>query len=164
MMKSKFHALTLCACASAAVAGTIAWPTEAQALSVNVGDTNYELSSFVGNYNDNASRFTVGEMPWFGNSSLAQQFAAALGSGLGLPNGSGNAGPLFAYSATSSLVSVVYYRPFLTTGLSVPSSVNYTFAVSAQAPSPSAVPGPLPLFGAAAAFGWSRRLRSRVAG
>ena len=31
-------------------------------------------------------------------------------------------------------------------------------------PSPStAVPGPLPLFGAAAAFGWSRRLRKRIA-
>jgi len=30
-------------------------------------------------------------------------------------------------------------------------------------PSPStAVPGPLPLFGAAAAFGWSRRLRKRI--
>ena len=28
---------------------------------------------------------------------------------------------------------------------------------------PSAVPGPLPLFGAAAAFGWSRRLRKRIA-
>jgi hypothetical protein len=27
---------------------------------------------------------------------------------------------------------------------------------------PSAVPGPLPLFGAAAAFGWSRRLRKRI--
>jgi hypothetical protein len=26
-----------------------------------------------------------------------------------------------------------------------------------------AVPGPLPLFGAAAAFGWSRRLRKRIA-
>jgi hypothetical protein len=28
---------------------------------------------------------------------------------------------------------------------------------------PSAVPGPLPVFGAAAAFGWSRRLRKRIA-
>jgi len=29
-------------------------------------------------------------------------------------------------------------------------------------PTPSAVPGPLPLFGAASAFGFSRRLRSRL--
>jgi hypothetical protein len=28
---------------------------------------------------------------------------------------------------------------------------------------PTATPGPLPLFGAAAAFGWSRRLRKRIA-
>ncbi|PZV05355.1 MAG: hypothetical protein DCF23_03575 [Cyanobium sp.] len=27
---------------------------------------------------------------------------------------------------------------------------------------PTAVPGPLPLLGAAAAFGWSRRLRNRI--
>jgi hypothetical protein len=30
-------------------------------------------------------------------------------------------------------------------------------------PPTAAVPGPLPLFGAAAAFGWSRRLRKRIA-
>jgi MYXO-CTERM domain-containing protein len=29
-------------------------------------------------------------------------------------------------------------------------------------PASSAVPGPLPLVGAAAAFGWSRRLRGRI--
>ena len=28
--------------------------------------------------------------------------------------------------------------------------------------SPASVPGPLPLFGAGAAFGWSRRLRRRI--
>jgi MYXO-CTERM domain-containing protein len=28
---------------------------------------------------------------------------------------------------------------------------------------PTATPGPLPLFGAGAAFGWSRRLRKRIA-
>jgi MYXO-CTERM domain-containing protein len=31
------------------------------------------------------------------------------------------------------------------------------------APPTSAVPGPLPLIGAGAAFGWSRRLRKRIA-
>ncbi len=31
------------------------------------------------------------------------------------------------------------------------------------APEPEVVPGPLPLFGAAAAFGWSRKLRKRIA-
>ena len=34
--------------------------------------------------------------------------------------------------------------------------------VPVQGPAPSGVPGPLPLFGAAAAFGWSRQLRRRI--
>jgi len=38
------------------------------------------------------------------------------------------------------------------------------FAVIGAPGAPSAaVPGPLPLFGAGAAFGWSRRLRKRIA-
>jgi hypothetical protein len=65
---------------------------------------------------------------------------------------------------------------FTTTGLlgtwtlqpadsSDPYTANDTIQVVIGAPpSPStAVPGPLPLFGAAAAFGWSRRLRKRIA-
>jgi len=64
---------------------------------------------------------------------------------------------------------------FTTTGLlgtwtlepkdgSDPYTANDTIQVVIGAPpSPStAVPGPLPLFGAAAAFGWSRRLRKRI--
>ena len=38
-----------------------------------------------------------------------------------------------------------------------------TIDVVNGAPSAAAVPGPLPLFGAGAAFGWSRRLRKRIA-
>jgi hypothetical protein len=163
IVNTKVRAITFSACACATVAGAIAWPTEAQALIVNVGGTNYNVSTFVGNYNVNASRFTVGEMPWFGNSSLAQQFAAALGTGLGLPNSFGNAGPMFAYSANSSYAGVWVYVSTSAANAVPTSSVNLTYAVASQAPS-TAVPGPLPLFGAAAAFGWSRRLRSRIAG
>ena len=36
--------------------------------------------------------------------------------------------------------------------------------VGTTASAPAAAPGPLPLFGAAAAFGWSRRLRRRLVG
>jgi hypothetical protein len=35
--------------------------------------------------------------------------------------------------------------------------------LGAPAPPAAAVPGPLPLFGAGVAFGWSRRLRKRIA-
>ena len=54
---------------------------------------------------------------------------------------------------------------FTTTGLIGTwflTGTSETIAVVIGAPS-AAVPGPLPLFGAAAAFGWSRRLRKRIA-
>ncbi len=46
-----------------------------------------------------------------------------------------------------------------------PYSANDTiqFIVGAPTPPSAAVPGPLPLFGAGAAFAWSRRLRKRIA-
>ncbi len=61
---------------------------------------------------------------------------------------------------------------FANTGLTSPSNFEWTLngttekiflnVVSAPAPGPSSVPGPLPLLGAGAAFGFSRRLRSRL--
>jgi hypothetical protein len=54
---------------------------------------------------------------------------------------------------------------FTTTGLIGTWTLNGTsesIQVILGAPA-AAVPGPLPLFGAAAAFGWSRRLRKRIA-
>lgn len=46
-----------------------------------------------------------------------------------------------------------------------PYTANDTIRLIAGAPTPPSVatPGPLPLFGAGAAFGWSRRLRKRIA-
>lgn len=61
---------------------------------------------------------------------------------------------------------------FANTGLTSPSNFEWTLngttekiflnVGSAPAPGPSSVPGPLPLLGAGAAFGFSRRLRSRL--
>jgi hypothetical protein len=55
---------------------------------------------------------------------------------------------------------------FTTTGLIGTWTIDGTsesIQVFLGPPSPAAVPGPLPLVGAAAAFGFSRRLRKRVA-
>lgn len=72
---------------------------------------------------------------------------------------------LFAYDgtfATLSGVSFIESRYVLGDSLQYPVStfpvVGYFGGNFSEAP----VPGPLPLFGAAAAFGWTRRLRSRV--
>ena len=59
---------------------------------------------------------------------------------------------------------------FTTTGLigtwtldGTSESIYLCIGSSPCAPAPSSVPGPLPLLGAGAAFGWSRRLRKRIA-
>ena len=57
---------------------------------------------------------------------------------------------------------------FTTTGLIgtwflTGTSESIQVVLGPPSPSRAAVPGPLPLFGAAAAFGWSRRLRKRIA-
>jgi hypothetical protein len=92
--------------------------------------------------------------------------------------GAQNLGYLFA-SGTSSLIlppplpsfPLVDFSSTLAPGYStgVNSSIfqsdttSYTWAVGTFTPPPgSPVPGPLPLVGAAAAFGFSRRLRSRI--
>jgi hypothetical protein len=50
------------------------------------------------------------------------------------------------------------------TNFQVLQGTSYKWAVATFVPAPSGapVPGPLPLVGAAAAFGFSRRLRSRI--
>ena len=48
-------------------------------------------------------------------------------------------------------------------GSSNPDSYRLCIGFGPCAPASSSVPGPLPLFGAGAAFGWSRRLRKRIA-
>lgn len=128
------------------------------------------MTTFAGSYSTNSSRFTTTEMPWFGSESLAEQFAIAVGAQLGTPV-LGTNGPYFAYTTVidpdfgnTSLFGYSYSsftNPPAVTRLSAGSNFNNTYAV-ASAQAPSAVPGPLPLFGAAAAFGMSRRLRRRI--
>jgi len=48
-------------------------------------------------------------------------------------------------------------------GSANPDSYRLCIGSGPCAPATSSVPGPLPLFGAGAAFGWSRRLRKRIA-
>jgi len=78
-----------------------------------------------------------------------------------------------AYTSATPIVSSATFNGqtlaslgFTTTGLIGTWSLvgtSETINVILGNPPAAAVPGPLPLFGAAAAFGWSRRLRKRIA-
>ncbi|MFN7899191.1 MAG: hypothetical protein ACK5N0_05920 [Synechococcaceae cyanobacterium] len=138
---------------------------------VVVNGNTYNVPYFEGTYNGNISRFTTAEMPWWGDSSLASTFATAIGNDLGLPYIS-LVGPGFAYGTVTlsdpdfgNLTQVEVYDYNLTSSPSVSAGANYATdgfypyaIVTPQSPAP--VPAPLPLFGAAAAFSATQRLRS----
>lgn len=159
---------------------------------VVVGGKTYEVDIFTGSYSANASKFALpptGQMPWWGSQSLATQFATAVGAGLGLTPGfllpivgTAGVGPLFAASTgTLPFVgtpvtnnSLYYQAGTITSGtfpfggfppLPVPQSGPFSalvpYAIATEVV-PQSVPAPLPLLGAGAAFGFSRRLRSRI--
>ncbi|MFN9619070.1 MAG: hypothetical protein ACK55X_05085 [Synechococcaceae cyanobacterium] len=148
-------------------------PNSAEAVSVTVNGTTYDVNTFSGPYNANNGWFNTldnnGLMPWWGNESLAEQFATAVGVSLGTPT-YGVYGPEFAHSLSPTLFGGTYVNgevfqapsTVLNFGWLTYESGTYATATLAPPPPPAAVPGPLPLFGAAAAFGMSRRLRRKI--
>lgn len=134
----------------------------AQAVAVTVGGNDYDVSYFSGTYADNSSRFNSTDMPWWGDGSLAESLALAVGDKLG--NLYYEYGPLFAFETRTSFNNSVvsYMKAYDWPNSSFTSSDfsetrPYAFVQQAQP-----VPGPLPVLGAAAAFGWSRRMRRHL--
>ena len=152
------------ACESGSVANTLC--------RVTVGGLQYDVTTFTGSYDNNTSKFATaangGVMPWWtgGSDATAIAFATAVGTGLGGPNSFGppGGGPFFAYRLNGG--PQFSFRSGSGTIQSTGPLLSSSSAVWAQATlysSPAAsVPGPLPLFGAAAAFGFSRKLRKRI--
>ena len=139
---------------------------DAQALVVNVGAQDYDVTTFSGDYNNNISKFEIaangGEMPWWGNSTTAEAFASAVGTGLGVPN-SLVAGPYFANATIPTVLAQAYSSVLSgTTGFGISPTQIHIYAVATLVLPPAPVPSPLPIFGAAAAFGASRQLRKRI--
>lgn len=140
----------------------------AEAIQVIVGGSSYDVTTFAGSASSNTSKFNITNMPWLGDQSLATSFATAVGASLGIPNAAGNHGPYFAYATPATVHAMYFFNPSSSvfSKLDLNTFVSVTWATATlippSPPSTSAVPGPLPLFGAAAAFGWSRRLRSRL--
>jgi hypothetical protein len=148
---------------------------QAQALVVTVNGQQWNVTTFTGSFNANSSKFNTaangGTMPWFGSNSenfTVDQFATAVNTQLA-------GAPDFAYlvlvnvnncppfPCTSTPVSI-RSREWVGSGTgSVTTDVaNTTLYAQAELVPPVPVPGPLPALGAAAAFGFSRKLRKRI--
>ncbi len=171
-LKAAIGKTVLKAALGIAVATGVLGAGQAQALVVNVNGQNWNVTTFTGTYNANSSKFETpangGAMPWFtsptGSSSLAVSFATAVGNSLGFPSTNSGDGPFFGWRLGPSVnqVSFVatttdgYTGPIGATGM----AQNRTWAQATLVPAP--VPGPLPALGAAAAFGFSRKLRQRI--
>jgi hypothetical protein len=149
--------------AAAALAAISLSPGSAQAYVVTVGGVQYDVTTFTGSYNNNSSKFATaangGVMPWWGDTNLARGFADAVRLNLGAVNGV--YGPQFGWSLTP-VVNVWQWRtqPTSLNSTTRGASTTLTYAQATLYTAPA--PGPLPLFGAAAAFGFSRKLRKRI--
>jgi hypothetical protein len=131
----------------------------ANALQITVDGSNYDVTAFIGTYNNNASSFAPALMPWFGSEATALSFASTLQNQLGL----GIYSPKFAYNISNDIVYIAHHVQWPSVSSVVFRDTSYAYAIATLVPASSnSVPGPLPLFGAAGAFAWSRRLRSRV--
>jgi len=131
---------------------------------VTVGGVKYDVTTFTGTYKDNASKFGApangGMMPWWNNSSLASNFATAVAGGFGSPNPA-TLGPFFAYECSTGCIATIFTQAWNGTSSSfntAGANQSRVYAIATYIPTP----GPLPLLGAGAAFGFSRRLRKRM--
>lgn len=141
-------------------------PAPAAAITITVGSINYDVSAFS---TSPASQFAtfglppLGQMPWWGNDTLAYDFATTLFNQLGA-GWDADYGPVFAYSLDTSLNEVRGLAQSITDIndlIDVTASTVSTNTYAIASPLPD-VPGPLPVLATATGWAWSRRLRQRL--
>jgi hypothetical protein len=156
-------------------------------LGQGAGPQQWDVTTVMGTYKNLAAQLRT--MPWWLQTNLAGEFSNKVGAAFGSPNSfpSGtnppsftdqNRGPYFAFTddfdegngpLSPLTFSDAYWwsnggnvgsNPASTT---ISASLNRTWAVAVlNNNNNTPVPGPLPIFGAAAAFGFSRKLRTRI--
>jgi hypothetical protein len=142
----------------------------AAAVTVTIGTDSYDVTVFSGSYASNTSLFQAlspGMMPWLADATgdSASVFATQVFAQLGAGPTSGY-GPVFAYEVGAS--GVVGLSQSLSDPLSQNQESNaldtpVAYAIATPLGSPlSPVPSPLPVFGAMAAYGWSRKMRKQL--
>jgi hypothetical protein len=159
-------------------------------LGQGAGPQQWDVTTVTGTYTNLAAQLRT--MPWWLQSNLAGEFATKVGAAFGSPNSfpggnnspnftDQNRGPYFAFADDSNddeengpLSPATYSDSYWwsnggNVGSSNPvstiitASLNRTWAVAVlNNNNNTPVPGPLPVFGAAAAFGFSRKLRKRI--
>ena len=88
---------TLAFAGTAASIMTLSVVDVAKAVQINLGGTDYNITTTTGTYGD--LQTTLESQPWWGSSELAEEGAGDLGASLGFPNG---LGPYFAYERTAT--------------------------------------------------------------
>jgi len=161
----------LLAGASLALAAAPLTALPARAVVITVSGNSYDVLTTSRAYSDDPSLFNPALMPWYSgdplDNGLAYDFALAVFNQLGTnsyPPLPGSGGPLFAYAVDANSVFAVFQDTkdqAIQNEIQVSPSQSYNFAYLNSTPPTTNVPGPLPLIGVAAAFRWSRTLRSR---
>lgn len=110
-----------------------------------VGGQQYDITTFQGSYTVDGAKFNTasngGSMPWWGNSSLANDFATAVQAGLGLPNCC-TLGPFFAHSADVNFIYLSYWESGALTNNKTFNFFSDTYAQATLYSPPNSVPGP----------------------
>lgn len=136
----------------------------AEAVGVSFGGVLYDVSVVETSYVTSVDAFRLpplGQMPWWGSQTNADYFAEQVYNLLGDGSTAGY-GPLFAHRYDASMAQVLgSLQDTGAPGFLIDGTPS-TSAVLKYAIASAPVPTPLPLFGAAAALGWSRQLRRRI--
>jgi hypothetical protein len=141
--------------------------TAAGSCTISDGANTYSISNLTNSFANAFPAPSTVNMFWWGNESKAISAARAVGYAFGAPS----VEQYFAYNnSTNNSVLAIRFRPDtpnLNQTVAYANNINtsYYYAkstlVTPAGPS-AAVPGPLPVLGVAAAFGFSRKLRKRL--
>ena len=113
---------------------------------VTVDGTKYDVSTVTTPFNGDPSLLKA--QPWWGNSSLAEEFATAVGGSFGFPNfiEALNTGPLFAWGITPfDTLRATGHPPGASGSVSVEVARQESFVFATATPVPTPEPGALSL-------------------
>jgi hypothetical protein len=128
------------------------------------GANNYEISLVTDTFANAFPTPSTAELFWWEDYEKTGSAAGAVGRAFGFTNFM-TVGPLFGVGVVVDppSVFVIVSNGTFVDGAVLGNETVYTWARSSLVRSPeAAVPGPLPALGAAAAFGYSRKLRKRI--